>query len=307
MRTSFGLPCAHEMTQLTANYKTIDPLDVHVYWRTLHMVGDVPRDEAPRRSTTDDLIDEAVAEIRRQPERQKAMYAHMMHAMLHPATTELEEPQVRRHKGRPKRSSMKRESSDWEYSEERASRQDSALLTRSMSTSSGRGRGRQGDRRVSFSVVEEAQLKGRVLVCPADERRISLSSTDGSQRSTDTSFPYAADMSPGVLPYIRGFVDVIGDGNCGFRVIALSKYGDEHMWDQVPDLHRLLSLGAGRNHLHPFIHSSPVPTGSTPPAGASSSRSDRDFDDYFWRDLGADRPRDFSGNISLYHMSCGFR
>ncbi|GAB2267798.1 hypothetical protein Dimus_038686 [Dionaea muscipula] len=92
LRTSFGLPCAHEMVQLTTNYMTINPLDVHVYWRTLHMVGDVPQDETPRRSTVDDLIDEAVAEIRRQPERQKAMYAHMMHEMLHPETNELEEP-----------------------------------------------------------------------------------------------------------------------------------------------------------------------------------------------------------------------
>ncbi|GAB2279085.1 hypothetical protein Dimus_039326 [Dionaea muscipula] len=68
------------MAQLTANYMA---------------VGDVPRDEIPRRSTADDLIDEAVAELRRQPERQKAMYAHMMHEMLHPETTEFEEPQVR--------------------------------------------------------------------------------------------------------------------------------------------------------------------------------------------------------------------
>ncbi|GAB2271814.1 hypothetical protein Dimus_038934 [Dionaea muscipula] len=152
------------------------------------MVGDVPQDETPRRSTADDLIDEAVAEIRRQPERQKAMYAHMMHEMLHPEITEFEEPQVRRHKGRSKRSSTKREPSGWEHSEERANRQDSALLTRSMSTSSWRGRGRQGDRRNSFSAVEEAQLKGRVSVCPVEERRLSLSSTNGSQRSTGTSF-----------------------------------------------------------------------------------------------------------------------
>ncbi|GAB2295452.1 hypothetical protein Dimus_038358 [Dionaea muscipula] len=159
------------------------------------------------------------------------MYAHMMHE-----TTELEEPQIRRHKGRPKRSSTKREPSGWEYSDRMyPSREDSALLTRSMNTSLGRGRGRQGDRRVSFSCVEGAQLKGRVSVCPADERRLSLSSTDRLQRSTGTSipFPFSADMSPGFLPYIRGFVDVRGDGNRGFRVIALSEYGDEHMWDQV--------------------------------------------------------------------------
>ncbi|GAB2273567.1 hypothetical protein Dimus_008356 [Dionaea muscipula] len=160
MRMSFGLPCADEMVELMANYKAIDPLDVHVYWRTLHIVGEDPQDcagEAPRRSTTDDLIDEAVAKIRRQPERQKAMYAHIMHEMLHPDTTKLEEPQVRRHKGRPKQSSTKREPSGWEYSDRMyPSRQDSALLTRSMSTSSGQGRGRQGDRRVSFNCVEEA-------------------------------------------------------------------------------------------------------------------------------------------------------
>ncbi|GAB2295304.1 WW domain-binding protein 11 [Dionaea muscipula] len=178
------------------------------------------------------------------------MYAHMMHEMLHLETTELEEPQVQRQKGRLKRSSTKREPSGWEYPDRMyPSREDFALLTRSMSTSSGRARGRQGNRCVSFSCVEEAQLKGRVSVCPADKRRLSLSSTDGSQRSTGTSFSFSADMPSGVLPYIRGFVDVRGDGNCGFRVIALSKYGDQDMWHQV----RLDLLDEMRNNEELYV------------------------------------------------------
>ncbi|GAB2288108.1 hypothetical protein Dimus_022452, partial [Dionaea muscipula] len=59
-------------------------------------------------------------------------------------------------------------------------------------------------------------------------------------------------------------------------------------------------FGAGRDHLRITSHSSPVPTGSTPPAGAVSPRSDRDFDDHFWRVLGVDRPRDFSRCINPY-------
>ncbi|GAB2281363.1 hypothetical protein Dimus_015959, partial [Dionaea muscipula] len=54
---------------------------------------------------------------------------------------------------------------------------------------------------------------------------------------------------------------------------------------------------AGRDRLRITIYSSPVLIGSTPPAGAASSRSDRDFDDRLWRVLGADRLRDFSRSI----------
>ncbi|GAB2295820.1 hypothetical protein Dimus_029974, partial [Dionaea muscipula] len=68
-------------------------------------------------------------------------------------------------------------------------------------------------------------------------------------------------------------------------------------------IHRLLSLGAGQNHLRITIHSSPDPTGSSPLAGAVSSRSDRDFDDCLLRVLGADCPRDFSRSISHIGMN----
>lgn len=36
-----------------------------------------------------------------------------------------------------------------------------------------------------------------------------------------------------IVPYVSGFTDVIGDGNCGYRVVALHVYGDENEWTRV--------------------------------------------------------------------------
>ncbi|CAI9102761.1 OLC1v1001081C1 [Oldenlandia corymbosa var. corymbosa] len=37
-------------------------------------------------------------------------------------------------------------------------------------------------------------------------------------------------IAPCMIPYISGYVDVLGDGNCGFRVMASHLFGSEHQW-----------------------------------------------------------------------------
>lgn len=44
---------------------------------------------------------------------------------------------------------------------------------------------------------------------------------------------YAGDIIGFMVPHVRGFVDVIGDGNCGYRVVALHVYGNENLWKTV--------------------------------------------------------------------------
>ena len=49
----------------------------------------------------------------------------------------------------------------------------------------------------------------------------------------DNEFPYR-DRVPGlILPYLNGWNDVRGDGNCGFRCVANAFHGNENEWPMV--------------------------------------------------------------------------
>lgn len=47
----------------------------------------------------------------------------------------------------------------------------------------------------------------------------------------DLSEFYHADKIPGIiLPFVEGYLDVLADGNCGFRVVADYVFGNEEQW-----------------------------------------------------------------------------
>ena len=45
-----------------------------------------------------------------------------------------------------------------------------------------------------------------------------------------TEFYHVEKISGIIIPFIEGYVDVLGDGNCGFRVIADYVFGDQEQW-----------------------------------------------------------------------------
>ncbi|CAI9112987.1 OLC1v1013503C1 [Oldenlandia corymbosa var. corymbosa] len=62
---------------------------------------------------------------------------------------------------------------------------------------------------------------------------------------------------PCMIPYITGYVDVLGDGNCGFRVMASHLFGSEHQW------HNARRIGADeleeRPNLYDFFFKRDIP------------------------------------------------
>ncbi|CAI9115800.1 OLC1v1016795C1 [Oldenlandia corymbosa var. corymbosa] len=62
---------------------------------------------------------------------------------------------------------------------------------------------------------------------------------------------------PCMIPYINGYVDVLGDGNCGFRVVASHLFGSEHQW------HNARRIGANelekRSDLYDFFFERDIP------------------------------------------------
>ena len=43
-------------------------------------------------------------------------------------------------------------------------------------------------------------------------------------------FPYIDRVPAFMLPFLEGWFDPIGDGNCGFRVVADLFLGDQEQW-----------------------------------------------------------------------------
>ena len=57
--------------------------------------------------------------------------------------------------------------------------------------------------------------------------------TDGGSDSQKRSFRYQDQFPPQTAHWIRGYNDVIGDGNCGYRVIAQYQYNQQERWADV--------------------------------------------------------------------------
>lgn len=112
MRLTYGLPCGHEMCQIIVEQKAISSQDIDVFWRTLHIEGDAP---FTRRQSADDLLNGLFDVIRQKSDSEQLLFANMIHDMMHPEVIGIDEPVVRRHKGRSKQKLTKRDLSGCEH------------------------------------------------------------------------------------------------------------------------------------------------------------------------------------------------
>ena len=49
----------------------------------------------------------------------------------------------------------------------------------------------------------------------------------------ENAFPFHKELGQFILPFITGHVNVLGDGNCGFRTISYFQYGDQTKWVDI--------------------------------------------------------------------------
>ncbi|KAI5683113.1 hypothetical protein M9H77_04341 [Catharanthus roseus] len=147
-----------------------------------------------------------------------------------PGVTLKSPPEVAVTKGRKKTNSTKRDKSHWEYVSiahgkiHKSSRSvsgsgtGSGSLSGSGSWSGSRGRGRP---------PRAPREWGR----GCDRGRSSLSAV--IHASPCSTFPYTNDFPAFIYPFINNWKNVIGDGHCGYRVVADFVFGDEHQWPEV--------------------------------------------------------------------------
>ncbi|KAI5648501.1 hypothetical protein M9H77_34506 [Catharanthus roseus] len=135
-------------------------------------------------------------------------------------------------KGGRRRTQHKRDKSHWEHvSIAHQNIQKSSISVSGSGTESGSlpgsgsGSGSRGRGRPPRAPRERG--RGR------DRGRSNLSAV--KHASPCSTFPYTNAFPAFIYPFISNWRNVIGDGNCGYRVVADFVFGDEHQW---PEVHR---------------------------------------------------------------------
>ncbi|KAI5650031.1 hypothetical protein M9H77_36036 [Catharanthus roseus] len=68
----------------------------------------------------------------------------------------------------------------------------------------------------------------------ATKRDLGRSNLSAAKHASPCStFPYTNSFPAFIYPFISNWKNVIGDGNCGYRVVADFVFSDEHQWPEV--------------------------------------------------------------------------
>ncbi|GAB4850773.1 hypothetical protein Ancab_039916 [Ancistrocladus abbreviatus] len=124
---------------------------------------------------------------------------------MNPSRTNLQESSICVMKGRPRRNFTRHEPPAWKYTEKMFGKSPSkSPSSRNHGCEHGRRRGR-----------------GRSPSSP-------VSITSGK-----FDIPFVSDIEPHMVPCIHSWVDVVGDGNCGYRAVAVAIGLNENAWAVV--------------------------------------------------------------------------
>ncbi|KAI5671218.1 hypothetical protein M9H77_11582 [Catharanthus roseus] len=121
-------------------------------------------------------------------------------------------------KGRRETNSTKRDKSYWKHI---------SIAHRKIGKSSGSGSGSNSRGRGRLLWVPRGRGRGR------SSRRNSLSSIVNP--CTPVTFPYIDAFPRFTYEFIHSWKNVVGDGNCGFRVVTNFLFGDENHWPELRD------------------------------------------------------------------------
>ncbi|KAI5658921.1 hypothetical protein M9H77_27714 [Catharanthus roseus] len=130
-------------------------------------------------------------------------------------------------KGRRKTNSTKRDKSHWEYISI-AHRKIGKSSGSSSGSGSGSGSGSNHSPRGRGRPSRSGRSRGR----GRSSGRSSLS-TVVSPDSPPLPFPFKNAFPVFMYQFIENWKNVVGDGNCGFRVVSNFLFGDENHWVEI--------------------------------------------------------------------------
>ncbi|KAJ9542274.1 hypothetical protein OSB04_028780 [Centaurea solstitialis] len=197
LRTSHGLPCAHELALYRCQHVPI-PLDaIDIFWKKLDFSPCVSAHDGDIQC--DDEVQMFTENFNKQSGSGKKSMLQKLKNMIKPQKTLFHEPAVHiTSRGRP---SLKKSSS------KKSNIEDSRRYSTSNAPTfiNSEDFGRQESARHSSYFQRQPTPRNRYF-----------------------------DQIPSLFhPYIMHIQDVLGDGNCGFRAISTCLGGDEDAWDNI--------------------------------------------------------------------------
>ncbi|XP_074305503.1 uncharacterized protein LOC141640718 [Silene latifolia] len=220
LKTTHGLPCACEIIDLVNTGKCIELNSVHQFWRIFCTATEDKnngKDNYTRehqeqnrlRRLADDVISSGKVEMMRK-------ISEFAEILLHPPN--VVDPEVKKTKGRPKKTSVSRNPSHWEYVDKMFPK-TSRKKAKTMATI---------DTPTSSTTPVNTPITSRARV-NTPTTSMSFSQDDKSC----TPFPYPNAIADYFSRYITDCVNVKGYGHCGYRAIAHEIYGNENEWAKV--------------------------------------------------------------------------
>ncbi|KAI5674258.1 hypothetical protein M9H77_14622 [Catharanthus roseus] len=233
LRKSYNLPCACELVNRCQHLLLIQEEDVVIFWRKLEIGSDIPEEhhrdiESEMRDLTSLLqkistgLISNVREVRR-------LIKGVIHLVFpdDPCQPLSTPPETVVTKGQQKTNSTKRDKSHWEYVSIAHRKIEKSCGSGSRS-GSGSGSGSNPSPRRRGRPPCSGRSRGRG---PSSGR--SSSSTIVSPDSPPVPFPFKNAFPVFMYQFIQNWKTVVGDGNCGFKIVSNFLFGDENHWVEI--------------------------------------------------------------------------
>ncbi|XP_052171683.1 PKS-NRPS hybrid synthetase cheA-like [Diospyros lotus] len=199
IRSTHGLPCAHEIAELMMEGRPIPLSFVHPYWTKLDLVNTV---DVSSVLTIDPELESLYNIFQSEPEGGKIILKQKLRELIDPTTTSLIPPSVKvRTKGKP---SLKKK-----IEVDTSTRRDPSYFEIVQS--------------IHDSISPTIQSSVKTL----NEGKLYRTSVKQRLLGYDASFPSK------IRHFIHNIVNVESDGHCGFRAIAALLGMSEHNWRDI--------------------------------------------------------------------------
>lgn len=226
-RATYGIPCLHEVAIIAHEGRAFMETDVHVFWRQIHWFDDADNEPSdPRHVDVNEVAVDDLQEAIQSGEltdHEIMQIGTIWRTLRDPETIMLEAPDTNPNpKGRPKKGTNERRRSSFEYTREAMAK----------------AREERERKRAAEVTVEEEEEEAPEEAADDDD----VVEEVGANETPILTYPEVVigkyefgsnNFENFMVPYVECLVDVQGDGNCGFRALAVLLGRGEDKWPQI--------------------------------------------------------------------------